>query len=221
MPQSLRDTGNLWLAKALWDLGAVRFGDFTVGRTTLHSPVYVNLRLLISDPRALQRAARVIHHEVRTLQAMRNPRVQPFQRVSGIPFGGLHLGLAYALTSKVPLVYIHPAKERNGARAFVEGKYERGETVLLVDDLITSGGNVIETAAFLQIEAGLKVKDVVVLLDRQEGAEERLRAHGYNLISILGLETMLNYLMASGRIDEGWFRKSIDYVQSRRAERTA
>ena len=219
MPQRLRDTGNLWLAKALWDLGAVQFGDFTVGRTTLHSPVYVNLRLLISDPRALQRAGRVIHGEVQTLQRMLNPRVQPFQRVSGIPFGGLHLALSYSLASKVPLVYIHPAKERNGALAFVEGKYERGETVILVDDLITSGGNVIETAAFLQIEAGLKVKDVVVLLDRQEGGEERLRRSGYNLISVLGLETMLNYLMASGRIDEGWFRKSIDYVQSRRAER--
>lgn len=220
MPQPVRDTGNRWLAKALWDLGAVQFGDFTLGRTTLHSPVYVNLRLLISDPGALQRAGRMIHEEVQTLQRMLHPRVQAFQRVSGIPFGGLHLGLSYSLASKVPLVYIHPAKERNGARAFVEGKYERGETVLLVDDLITSGGNVIETAAFLQIEAGLKVKDVVVLLDRQEGAEERLRRHGYNLISILGLETMLNYLMASGRIDERWYRKSIEYIQSRRAERT-
>ena len=221
MPQSHKDAGNLWLAKALWDLGAVQFGDFTLGRTTLHSPVYVNLRLLSSNPRALQRAGRVIHEEVQTLQRMRNPRVQPFQRVSGIPFGGLHLALAYSLASKVPLVYIHPAKERNGARAFVEGKYERGEMVLLVDDLITSGGTVIETAAFLRTEAGLRVKDVVVLLDRQEGAEERLRMHGYNLISILGLEAMLNYLMASGRIDEHWYRMSIDYVQRRRGERSA
>lgn len=220
MPQSLKDAGNLWLAKALWDLGAVQFGDFTLGRTTLHSPVYVNLRLLSSNPRALQRAGRVIHEEVQTLQRMRNPRVQPFLRVSGIPFGGLHLALAYSLASKVPLVYIHPAKERNGARAFVEGKYERGETVLLVDDLITSGGTVIETAAFLRTEAGLRVKDVVVLLDRQEGAEVRLRKHGYNLISILGLEAMLNYLMASGRIDEHWYRMSIDYVQRRRGERS-
>ena len=220
MPQSLKDAGNLWLAKALWDLGAVQFGDFTLGRTTLHSPVYVNLRLLSSNPRALQRAGRVIHEEVQTLQQMRNPRVQPFQRVSGIPFGGLHLALAYSLASKVPLVYIHPAKERNGARAFVEGKYERGEMVLLVDDLITSGGTVIETAAFFKAEAGLRVKDVVVLLDRQEGAEEQLRKHGYNLISILGLEAMLNYLMASGRIDEHWYRMSIDYVQRRRGERS-
>jgi orotate phosphoribosyltransferase len=69
------------------------------------------------------------------------------------------------------------------------------------------------------MSAGLKVRDVLVLLDRQEGAKERLRGHGYNLISILGLESMLNYLMASGRIDEGWFKKSIDYIRSRRAER--
>lgn len=221
MPQpSRRDAGNLWLAKALWDVGAVQFGDFTLGRTTLHSPVYVNLRLLISNPRALQRAGRVIHDTVQTLQRMLHPRVQPFQRLTGIPFGGLYIALATSFASKVPLVHIHPAKERDGSRVFVEGQYERGETVLLVDDLITSGGNVIETAAFLQIEAGLRVKDVVVLLDRQEGASERLRRHGYNLISILGLESMLNYLMASGRIDEEWYRKSIDYIQSRRAERT-
>jgi orotate phosphoribosyltransferase len=220
MPQSRRDSGNLWLAKALWDLGAVQFGDFTVGRSTLNSPIYVNLRLLISNPRALQRAGRVIHQEVQALQRMLHPKVSPFQRVSGIVFGGLHLAMAYSLASKVPLIYVHPAKERNGARAFVEGKHDPGETVLLVDDLITSGGNVLETASFLQREAGLQVKDVVVLLDRQEGGEERLRQHGYNLIPILGLETMLNYLMASGRIEERWYRKSIDYIKRRRAERT-
>jgi len=220
MPQSRRDSGNLWLAKALWDLGAVQFGDFTIGRTTLNSPIYVNLRLLISNPRALQRAGRVIHQEVQALQRMLHPKVRPFQRVSGILFGGLHLAMAYSLASKVPLIYVHPAKERNGARAFVEGKHEPGETVLLVDDLITSGGGVLETAGFLQRDANLQVKDVVVLLDRQEGGEERLRQHGYNLIPILGLETMLNYLMASGRIEEQWYRRSIDYIQSRRAERT-
>lgn len=216
---SRRETGNLWLAKALWDLGAIQFGDFTLGRTTLHSPVYVNLRLLISNPRALQRAARVMWEEVRTLQSMLRPQVQPFQRVTGIPFGGLQLGLAFSLTSKIPLVYIHPAKNRDVSEPFVEGLFERGETALLIDDLITSGGNVLETATFLQIQAGLRVKDVVVLLDRQEGARERLKSYGINLISILGLETMLNYLMASGKIAEDWYKKSVEYISSRRVER--
>jgi orotate phosphoribosyltransferase/uridine monophosphate synthetase len=211
------DAGNLWLAKALWDLGAVQFGDYTIGRTTQHSPVYVNLRLLISNPRALARAARVMHETVQTLQAMLQPHVQPFQRVCGIPFGGLHLATAYSLRSQVPMVYVHPAKERNGNRVWVEGRYERGEGVLLIDDLVTSGGGIIETANFVRVNAGLEVKDALVLLDRQEGAKEQLRDKGYNLISILGLETMLNYLMASELIEEENYRRSVEYIQQRRA----
>jgi orotate phosphoribosyltransferase/uridine monophosphate synthetase len=213
------EEGNLWLAKALWDLGAVQFGDFTIGRTTQHSPVYVNLRLLISDPSNLARAARVMHEKIATLQAMLHPQVQPFERIAGIPFGGLHLATAYSLRAGVPLVYIHPAKERNGSRIFVEGLYEAGERVLLIDDLVTSGGGVVETARFLRENAGLQVRDVLVLLDRQEGALELLKRSGYNLVSILGLETMLNYLMASGLIEEENYRKSIDYIHTRRAER--
>lgn len=214
------DVGNLWLAQALWDVGAVKFGDFTIGRTTQHSPIYVNLRLLISDPAALDRAAGVMLDEVRTLQAKRDPQVTEFQRVCGIPFGGLHLATAFSLRSRVPLIYVHPAKERNGSRVFVEGLYTPEETVLLIDDLVTSGGGIAETAEFLKVNAALDVKDVLVLLDRQEGAKELLKQRGYNLISILGLESMLNYLMAKELIGEEQYRASIEYISARRAERT-
>jgi orotate phosphoribosyltransferase/uridine monophosphate synthetase len=214
------DVGNLWLAQALWDVGAVKFGDFTIGRTTQHSPIYVNLRLLISDPAALDRAAGVMLDEVRTLQAKRDPQVTEFQRVCGIPFGGLHLATAFSLRSRVPLIYVHPAKERNGSRVFVEGLYTPEETVLLIDDLVTSGGGIVETAEFLKMNAALDVKDVLVLLDRQEGAKELLKQRGYNLISILGLASMLNYLMAKELIGEEQYRTSIEYISARRAERT-
>ena len=207
------------MAKALWDLGAIQFGDYTIGRTTQHSPVYVNLRLLISNPRALARAARVMHEEVQTLEALLHPSIEPFQRVCGIPFGGLHLATAYALRSQVPMVYVHPAKERNGNRVWVEGKYEEGERVLLIDDLVTTGGGIAETATFLRTNAGLDVKDALVLLDREEGARAQLKAHGYNLVSILGLETMLDYLMASGHIEDENYRRSIEYIQTNRAKR--
>ena len=214
------NVGNLWLAQALWDVGAVKFGDFTIGRTTEHSPVYINLRLLISNPAALARAAGVMLEEIQTLQAKRDPDVQEFQRVCGIPFGGLHLATAYSLRSRVPLIYVHPAKERNGSRIFVEGLYTPEETVLLIDDLCTSGGGILETAEFLKKNAGLAVKDVLVLLDRQEGATELLKERGYNLIRLLGLESMLNYLMAKELIAEKDYRASIDYMTKRRAERT-
>ena len=82
---------NLWLAETLWELGAVQFGKFTLGRTTVDSPVYVNLRLLIGHPTALWRAAHIIWDELQALQRMRHPQVQPFDLVAGVPFGGLHI----------------------------------------------------------------------------------------------------------------------------------
>src|SRR5207245_5577204 len=127
-----------------------------------------------------------------TRMAMLHKGGPDVHRVCGIPFRALHLVTAPALRSRIPMGYVHPAKERNGNRLWVEGRYERGETVLLIDDLVTSGGGIVETGAFLKANAGLAVRDVLVLLDRQEGAREQLKAHGYNLISILGLETMIN-----------------------------
>ena len=55
MPRRPEEAGNLWLARALWEVGAVRFGDFTIGRSTVHSPVYINVRRIISRPRVLKR----------------------------------------------------------------------------------------------------------------------------------------------------------------------
>jgi len=209
----LSQAGNLWLADTLWKLGAIQFGDFTLGRTAVHSPVHVNLRLLISKPAALQRAARVIHSELSTLQKKLNPQVAPFQLVAGVPFGGLHMAIAYSFAGKTPLIYLRPDQRDDSGP--IEGLYEPGQRVLIVDDLITGGGSIVETAERLR-EAGLYVRDAVVLVDRQQGGRKQLREHGINLISMLTLEVMLNYLMSSGKISEEWYRRSFDYLQANR-----
>lgn len=208
----LSHRGNLWLADTLWKLGAIQFGDFTLGRTAVHSPIYLNLRLLISKPTALQRAARVIRDEVDARQRMLNPQVAPFQLVAGVPFGGLHLATAFSLAAKVPLVYVYPGQLKNGQ---IEGLHEPGQSVLIIDDLITGGHSVLDAARCLA-EAGLRIRDVVVLLDRQQGGRELLRQHNMNLISILTLEVVLNYLMSSGKISEEWYRRSLDYLRANR-----
>src|SRR5687767_4019791 len=102
------DNSNLWLADTLFRLGAVEFGDFTLGRTAVGSPVYLNVRRLIGHPTALWRAAHVIHEEIAALQSMRNPQMEPFDLVAGVPMGGLHIAQTFSLTAKVPMVYLHP-----------------------------------------------------------------------------------------------------------------
>ncbi|OGO52370.1 MAG: hypothetical protein A2148_10350 [Chloroflexi bacterium RBG_16_68_14] len=211
MPQrhQLARKSNLWLAQTLWKLGAVQFGSFTLGRTTVNSPVYVNLRLLIGHPTALWRAAQIIWDELQALQSMLHPPVQPFDLVAGVPFGGLHIATAFSLTAKVPMIYLHPRPDDLGKD--IEGIYHPNQRVLIMDDLLAGGGSILETALQLG-EAGLMVRDAVVLLDRQQGGQERLRRQGINLVSILTLEALMNYLMSSGKISEDWYRRTMEFL---------
>ncbi len=206
--------GNLWLVRLLWKLEALQFGDFTMGRTAVHSPVYVNLRLLVSSPTGLKRAARLMLNEATTMASMARPHIQPFQLVAGVPFGGLLLATAFSLSSRIPMIYLHPS--RSGDGLMIEGRYEPGQTVLVLDDLVTGGGSVVETAEFLR-EAGLHVSDAIVLVDRQQGGRQRLAQHGITLHSILSLEIILNYLMSTGAISEEWYQRSLDYLERFRA----
>ena len=208
--RQLARRSNLWLAETLWKLGAVQFGSFTLGRTTVDSPVYVNLRLLISHPTALWRIAHMIWGDVQALQSMLNPQVHDFDLVAGVPFGGLHVASAFSLTAKVPMIYLHPRMDDLGND--IEGIYHPNQSALIMDDLLAGGGSILETALQLE-EAGLIVHDAVVLLDRQQGGRERLQRQGINLVSILTLEVLMNYLMSSGKISEDWYRRSMEFLQ--------
>lgn len=214
MPDTPSPTqSNLWLADTLWRLGAVQFGDFTLGRTTVHSPIHVNLRLLISHPTALNRAAQIVLQELQTLQAMRHPQVDPFDVVCGVPFGGLLVGEAFSLSSNMPLVYLHPRKD--DLDSDVEGIYHPSQTALIMDDLITGGGSIVVTANRLRDE-GLFVRDAVVLFDRQSGGHALLLEQGIRLVSILTLEVLLTYLRSSEKIGEEWYRKSMAFFEANR-----
>lgn len=212
MTRTTKPTGNLWLAEELWKLNAIEFGDFTLGRTAVHSPIYINLRRLISNPRALAKCARIIKEELEALMSMRNPHVQPFTLVAGVPFGGLHVATAFSLGVSVPMIYIHPPSTQKAD--VIEGAYVRGQSCLIIDDLITGGGSILQTAATLT-EAGLVVRDAVTLVDRQEGGHEALKAAGINLVSILRLDQIATHLMAAGRISEDDYRRTIAYIEAR------
>jgi len=213
MADEISAQSNLWLADTLWRLGAVQFGDFTLGRTTVHSPIHINLRLLIGHPTALARAAHIILQELQTLQAMRNPQVDPFDIVCGVPFGGLVVAEAFSLASKIPLIYLHP--HTDDLDSDVEGLYHPSQTALIMDDLITGGGSIILTANRLRDE-GLFVRDAVVLFDRQSGGRKKLEEMGIRLVSVLTLEVLLTYLRSSGKIGDEWYRRSMAFFEANR-----
>lgn len=207
---------NLWLAQALFDLGAVKFGNFTVSESAVSSPVFVNPKALISNPTALRVATKLMQQEINLAQSLRRPRVHPFELVAGVPVGGLLLATAYSLESNIPLIYARSRPEGTGKRG-IEGQFTSGDTALVIDDLITRGSSILETAALLE-ENGIKVKDVIVLIDREHGAAARLHKRGYNMISILKLEVMLTHYMSRGLISQETYEKCIEYLRSKQEE---
>lgn len=207
---------NLWLAQILFDLGGVQFGNFTVSESAVSSPVFVNPKVLISHPTALRVASKLMQQEIQLAQSLRRSRVHPFNVVAGVPVGGLLLATAYSLENNTPLIYARIRPEGTGNRG-IEGRFTKGDTALIIDDLVTQGSSIVETASLLQ-ENGLAVKDVIVLVDREHGAAERLRRHGYNLMSILKLDVMLNHYMSRGLISEETYRTCAEYLRAKQGE---
>ncbi len=177
------------LTLALYDLGCVRFGDFTLV-SGQRSPIYLDLRLLVSDPRLLKKVAQAYAELLRGLD---------FERLAAIPYAALPVGTAVAMEMGVPLVYTRKEAKEYGTKRGVEGKFTEGERVVVLDDLITTGLSKLRSIAPLE-EVGLRVEEVVVLVDREQGGGDQLAANGYRLHAVLGLREMLGILAQHGRI---------------------
>jgi uridine monophosphate synthetase len=97
---------------------------------------------------------------------------------------------------------IYPRKEVKtyGTKAEIEGEYHTGETVLVIDDLATTGGSKFEAIEKLTA-AGLVVKDVVVLVDRQSGAKESLEQAGYSMHAVLTITQLLEHWEKTGKVE--------------------
>lgn len=191
------------LAHDLITTGCVRFGEFTLKSGAI-SPIYIDLRRLVSHPSVLQRVAQAYAEKLRELN---------FDRLAGIPYAALPIATAIALAMNRPLIYPRREAKVYGTRASIEGEFISGETVVVIDDLATTGGTKIETIEKLK-HAGLIVRDTVVLIDREQGARESLAAAGYTLHAVASLHDLLAEWNRTGDISAEQFARVTEYLKT-------
>jgi uridine monophosphate synthetase len=193
------------LANALYDRGCVKFGTFTL-KSGLTSPIYIDLRLLVGHPGLLKDVGAILAAEADELI---------FDRIAAIPYAALPIGIAMALEMDRPMIYPRREAKQYGTRRAIEGAFEPGETALLIDDLITRGGSKLEAIESLEA-ADLAVKDVLVLIDREQGGARDLAERGYQLHAVLRLTELLEVLADSERITSEKHTQVLAYLKQTR-----
>jgi uridine monophosphate synthetase len=170
------------LADELLSAGCIKFGEFTL-KSGLKSPIYIDLRQIITYPKLLEQIAQAYLPILSMLQ---------FSRIAGLPYAAIPIATAISLAGNYPMIYPRKEAKTYGTKAEIEGEYHAGETVVVIDDLATTGGSKFEAIEKLT-GAGLVVKDVVVLVDRQSGAKESLAQAGYSMHAVLTIGQLLDY----------------------------
>jgi len=177
----------------LFDIGCLLFGDYVQASGALFN-YYIDLRQIISDPNLFHR---VLHGYSGLLQQL------PFDRIAGIPYGSLPTATGLSLALHKPLIYPRKEVKAHGARRLIEGDFNEGDQVVVVDDILITGGSVLEGISKLE-SSGLVVKDVVVFIDhggrKDRKARERLEQQGYRVHAVLDIERITEVLVQAGRL---------------------
>ncbi len=174
-------------------------GDFTL-RSGRKSSYYLDKYGFVTDPAVLRELA------ARLATLAGDPA--SFDRVAGPELGGVPIATAVSLLTGKPTVLIRNQKKDYGTAKRFEGKLERGDRVIVTEDIATSGGQAIEAAKLLRDECGCEVVKVLVAIDREEGGREAVEAAGFAFASVLTQERAGDRGVRQ-RLRRSWLRQAM------------
>lgn len=175
--------------------GIIKFGDFTLS-SGKKSSYYVDLRLVPSYPHQFRRMIKYLQNLISEQVGFEN-----IDAVASVPTGGLVIASSLAFEIVKPLVYVRSEAKGHGTGKLVEGVIKKGMKILVVDDVATTGGSVINGIKALK-ESGAKVSDVYVIVNRLEGADDLLQKEGVMLHRLLDILEIAKILHQSKLIEK-------------------
>ncbi|MBI9099602.1 MAG: orotidine-5'-phosphate decarboxylase [Spirochaetaceae bacterium] len=189
------------VVKGLIETECFKVGEFTL-KSGKKSPFYIDIRRVSSSVALLNDVADAFAEILKDLT---------YDRIAGIPVAALPLATAVSLRTGKPMIYPRITMKEHGTGNRIEGEYKKGEKIVLLDDLITTGKSKIEAIDILR-EAGLIVDDLVVLLERGAQGRKDMKAVNINLKAYAHVSELLEPCHKLGLIDEEQFNHMTDYA---------
>lgn len=187
-------------ATFLHQKGIIKFGDFTLA-SGKKSSYYVDLRLVPSYPHQFRIMVKHLQNNI-----AENIGLNSFDSLVSVPTGGLVIASALAIETVKPLIYVRNKPKDYGTSKSVEGKIHEGMKVVMIDDVATTGGSVVNAIKSLK-EANIAIEDAYVIVNRMEGADEALKELGVRLHSITNIIQITESLHEQKLVDDNILEK--------------
>jgi orotate phosphoribosyltransferase len=185
---------------------AIKFGDYILA-SGKKSPYYIDLRQTISSPITMDwignALTRIVINEIGK---------DKIDKILGVPTAGVPFATVVSQKLAIPLIYYRQARKEHGVRKKIEGILDRNDRVLIIDDLITTGESVIESAEVVRDQGGV-VNELVVLLDREQGGKERLRSSRMEPHVLFKISDAMEWLHTVGLIEDKIFDTVKRYIK--------
>jgi len=165
----------------------IKFGDFTLA-SGKRSPFYMDLRLVPSYPVEFRRMVKSLQNTVSDKIGL-----DSFEAWASVPTGGLVIASALATETIKPVIYARSKPKGYGTAKLVEGRITDGMRAVMVDDVATTGGSVVQGIKALR-DAGVRISDACVVINRLEGATEAVEAVGVQMHSLTDILEIANIL---------------------------
>ena len=178
----------------------IKFGDFTLA-SGKKSSYYIDLRLIPSYPHQFRKMIKYLQSNITDSIGLNS-----FDSLVSVPTGGLVIASALAIETVKPLIYVRSKPKDYGTSKSVEGQIHQGMKVVMIDDVATTGGSVVNAIKSLK-EANITIEDAYVIVNRMEGADEALKELGVKLHSITNIMQITQALYEQKLVDDNILEK--------------
>ncbi|CAH8557655.1 unnamed protein product [Heterobilharzia americana] len=186
--------------------GVVKFGEYKL-KSGVISPIYVDLRVLISSPKFMDEIAQalitLLHGEVN----------KPIDLICGVPYSALPIAACISVRENISMVMCRKEAKSYGTKQMIEGVWKNGQNCVIIEDVVTSGSSVSSVAKLLR-QSGICTEQVIIIIDREQGGPSYLEKQNIKVSSLFTLTELLSILHQEKRITTAQFDESVSFIRS-------